>query len=108
MNMRGSTRLGDDLPSTRDTSTATVEEVVARGASALSVEVETDSGDDVEGSNDSSSSSSTPYSPSYTKMLSSISLSPAHSRTSQGQGAVSSNVTSYNSTTVLISRLNIL
>jgi hypothetical protein len=43
-------------PSTRDASTATVEEVVARGASASSVEVGTSSGDDVDGSSGSSSS----------------------------------------------------
>jgi hypothetical protein len=68
-------------PSTRDASTAAVEEVVARGASTSSVEERTGLGDDVEGSSGSSSSPSMPYSPSHTKMLSSISLSPAHSMT---------------------------
>jgi hypothetical protein len=46
------------------------------------VKAGTGSGDDVEGSSGSSSSPSMPYSPSSTKMLSSISLSPAHSKTS--------------------------
>jgi hypothetical protein len=41
-------------PSTRDASTAAVEEVVARGAPALSMEAGTGSGDDVEGSTGSS------------------------------------------------------
>jgi hypothetical protein len=45
-------------------------------------------GDNVDGSSDSSSSPSMPYSPSSTIMLSSISLSPAHSMTPRGQGAV--------------------
>jgi hypothetical protein len=46
------------------------------------VEARTGSGDDVEGSSGSSLSPSTPYSPSSTKMLSSIFLSPTHSKTS--------------------------
>jgi hypothetical protein len=71
-------------PSTHDASTIAVEEVVACGASASSLEAGTSSGDDVEGRSGSSSSWSTPYSPSYTKMLSSISLSPTHSMTSRG------------------------
>jgi hypothetical protein len=62
--------------------------------------------DDVNGSSDSSSSLLKPYSSSVTKMLSSISLSPAHSKTSQGQGAVSSKITSYDSIMMLVSRLN--
>jgi hypothetical protein len=95
-------------PSTRDTSTAVVDEVVARGASALSVKAGTSSGDDVEGSSGSSSSPSKPYCSSFTKMLSSISLSPAHSKTSRGQGVVLLKVTSYDSTTVLVSMLNTL
>jgi hypothetical protein len=65
-------------PSTRDVSTAAVEEVVALGASALSVETETSSSDVVEGCSGSSSSPLKPYSFSSTKMLSSISFSPAH------------------------------
>jgi hypothetical protein len=43
-------------PSTCDTSTAAVEEVVAWGASASSVEAGTNSGDDVEGRSGSFSS----------------------------------------------------
>jgi hypothetical protein len=93
-------------PSTRDISTVVVEEVVAWGASASSVEAGTYSGDNVEGSSGSSSSPSTPYSPSSTKMLSSIPLSSAHSRTSRGQGAILLKATSHNSTTMLVSRLN--
>jgi hypothetical protein len=93
-------------PSTRDASAATVEEVVACEASASSVKAERDSGDDVEGSSCLSLASSKLYSSSSTKMLSSIFLSPAHSRTSRGQEVVLSNVTSYDSTTVLVSRLN--
>jgi hypothetical protein len=62
-----------------------VEEVVARGASASGVEAGIDSSDDVEGSSGSSSSLSMSYSPSSIKMLSSISLSLAHSKTSCGQ-----------------------
>jgi hypothetical protein len=69
------------------------------------VEAGTCSGDDVDGSSGSSLSPSMPYSPSSTKMLSSISLSPAHAKTPQGQGAVSSKVTSHDSTTVLVSKL---
>jgi hypothetical protein len=95
-------------PSTRDAFIAAVEEVIAWGASASSVKAGTCSSDDVEGSSDSSSSPSMNYSPSSTKMLSSISLLPAHSKTSHGQGAVSSKVTSYDATTVLGSRLNTL
>jgi hypothetical protein len=70
------------FPSTRDASVATVEEVVARGASVSSVEAETTSGNDVDGCSGSSSSPLKPYRSSYTKMLFSISLSPAHSKTS--------------------------
>jgi hypothetical protein len=92
-------------PSTCDASTAIVEDVVAWGASAWSVEVGTDSSDDIEGSSGSYLSPSTPYSSSSIEMLSSISLSPAHSRTSWGLGAVSSKVTSYDSTMVLVSKL---
>jgi hypothetical protein len=92
--------------STHDTSNAAVEEVVARGASASTVEAGTCSGDDVEGRSGSSSSSSKPYSSSSTKMLSSISLSPAHSKTSRRQGADLLKVTSHDSTTMLVSRLN--
>jgi hypothetical protein len=92
-------------PSTCDASTAAVEEEVSLGASALSVEAGTGSGDDVGGSSGSSSSPLMPYSPSSTKMLSSISLSPAPSKISQGQGAVSLKVTSHDSTTVLVSKL---
>jgi hypothetical protein len=92
-------------PSTRDAFIAAVEEVVASGASASSVEERTCSGDDVEGSSGTSSSSSMPYSPSSTKMISSIFLSPAHSKTSRGQGAVLSKVTSHDSAMVLVSRL---
>jgi hypothetical protein len=69
-------------PSTRDATTAAVEEAVARGASASSVEARTNSGDDVDGCSGSSSSPSTPYSSSSIKMLSFISLSLAHSKTS--------------------------
>jgi hypothetical protein len=86
-------------PSTRDASTATMKEVVA---STVSVEVGTCSGDDVEGRNRSSSSPSKPYSFSSTKMISSISLSPGHSKISLGQGAVLLNITSHDSTTVLV------
>jgi hypothetical protein len=68
-------------PSTRDASTAVVEVVIARGASASSVKAGTCSGDDVKGNSGSSSSSSMHYSPSSIKMLSSISLSPAPSKT---------------------------
>jgi hypothetical protein len=95
-------------PSTHDASTAAMEEVVARGASASSVKAGIRSGDDVEGSSGSSSSPSKPYSSSSTKMLSSISLSHAHSKTSRGQGVISLKVTSHDSTTVLVSRLNTL
>jgi hypothetical protein len=56
LNMRGSTQLGDDLPSTHDASTTTGEEVVASGAPASSVKAGTGMGDDVEGSSGSSSS----------------------------------------------------
>jgi hypothetical protein len=49
-------------PSTRDTSTAVVEEVIAWGAPASSVEVGTCSGDDVDGSSGLSSSRSKLYS----------------------------------------------
>jgi hypothetical protein len=93
-------------PSTYDASTTAVEEVVAWGASASSVEAWTGSGDDVAGSSTSSSSPSMPYSPSSTKILSSISLSPAHWKTSRGQGAISLKVTSDDSTMVLVLRLN--
>jgi hypothetical protein len=86
--------------STRDTSTAAVKEVVAWGASTSSVEAGTSSGDDVDGSSGSSSSLLKPYSSSSIKMLSSISLSPAHLRTLWGQGAVSSKVTSDDSITM--------
>jgi hypothetical protein len=92
-------------PSICDASAATVEEVVAWGASASSVKVWTCSGDDVDGSSGSSLSLSMPYSPSSTKMLSAISLSPAHSTTPRGQGAVSSKVASHDSTMVLFSKL---
>jgi hypothetical protein len=71
-------------PLTCDASTAVVEEVVAWGASTSSVEAGTCSGDDVEVSSDSSLSPSTPYSPSSTKMLSSIFLLHAHSKISWG------------------------
>jgi hypothetical protein len=74
--MRGSTLLS--------TSTAVVEEVVACGASASSVKAGTNSGDDVEGRRGSSSSPSKPCSYSSIKILSSISLSLAHSKTSRG------------------------
>jgi hypothetical protein len=77
-------------------------------ASTSSVEAGTSSSDDVEGSSGSSSSPSKPYSSSSTKILSSFSLSPAHSKTSRGQVAVSSKVTSHDSTMVLVSRLNTL
>jgi hypothetical protein len=80
---RESSLLGDDLPSTSDASTVVVEEVIALGASALSLKVGTSSDNDVEGSSDSSSPSSKPYSSSSTKMLSSISLSPTHSKISR-------------------------
>jgi hypothetical protein len=50
-------------PSTHDTSTADVEDVVAWGASASSVEAGTTSSGDVEGSSGSSSSPLTPCSP---------------------------------------------
>jgi hypothetical protein len=43
-------------PSTHETSTTVVEEVVALGASASSVELGTSSGDDVDGCSGSSSS----------------------------------------------------
>jgi hypothetical protein len=69
------------------------------------VEAGTGSGDDVDESSGSSLSPSTPCSPSSTKILSYISLSPAHSKTSRGQGAVSSKVTSHDLTTVLVSKL---
>jgi hypothetical protein len=95
-------------PSTRDASTATMEEVVTWWASTSSVEAATCSGDDVEGSSGSSSSPSTPYSPSSTKMPSSIFLSPAQSKTSHGQWAVMSKITSHDSTTVLVSKLKTL
>jgi hypothetical protein len=65
-------------------------------------------GDDVEESIGSSSSPLKSYSSSSTKMISSISLSLAHSRASRGQGAVLSKVTSHDSRTVLVSRLNTL
>jgi hypothetical protein len=91
--------------STRDASTAVVEEVVAWIASASSVKSGTSSGDDVDGCNGSSSSPSMAYSPSSTKMFSSIFLTLAHSRTPRGQEVVSSNVTSHDSTTVLVSTL---
>jgi hypothetical protein len=95
-------------PSTCDASTTAVEEVVARGSSASSVEAGTSLGDDVEGSSDSSSSPSKSYSSSTTNMLSSISLSSTHSKTSQGKGAFSSKVTSHDSTMVLVLRLSTL
>jgi hypothetical protein len=100
--------LGSEMisPSTRDASTATVEEVVAWGASTSSVEAGTGLSDDVERISGSSSSSPTSYNPSSIKILSSISLSHAHSKTSWGQGLVSSKVTSHDSTTVLVSRLS--
>jgi hypothetical protein len=93
-------------PSTCDAFTAAVEEVVARGAFASSVEAETSLGHNVDGSSGSYSSWSKPGSSSSTKMLSSIFLSPTHSKISQGQGAVSSKIISHDSTTVLVSRLN--
>jgi hypothetical protein len=89
-------------PSTRDASIAVVEVVVDWGASASSVEAGTSSGVDVDECSGSSSSLLKPYSSSSTKMLSSISLSPAHSNTSWGQGVVSSKVTSCDSTMVLV------
>jgi hypothetical protein len=95
-------------PSTRDASTTTVEDVVVSGASAASVEAGTSTDDYVDGSSGSSSSQLKLCSSSSTKVLSSIFLSPAHSKISRGQGAVSLKVTSHDSTTVLVSRLNIL
>jgi hypothetical protein len=94
------------FPSTCDVLTAAVEEVVPWGASASSVEAGTNLGDDIDGCCASSSSPSKPYSSSSIKMLSSISLSHAHSKTSHGQGAVLLKVTSHDSTTMLVSRLN--
>jgi hypothetical protein len=55
---------------------------VLQEASASSVKVGIDSGDDVEGCSGSSSTPSIPYSSPSTKMLSTISLSPAYSKTS--------------------------
>jgi hypothetical protein len=107
LNTRESSLLRDNLPSIRDASTAAVKDVVARGGSASSVDAGTSSGDDIDGSSGSSSSQSKPYSSSSTKMLYSTSLSSAHSKTSRGQGAVLSKVTSHDSITVLVSRLNI-
>jgi hypothetical protein len=60
-------------PSICDASTTVVEEVVAWGASASSVEVGTGLGDNVDGRSGSSSSPSKPCSYSSTKMPASIS-----------------------------------
>jgi hypothetical protein len=85
------------------------EEVAAWGASTSSVEARTCPSDEVDaGAICSSSSPSKLYSSSYTEILSSISLSPALSKTSRGQGAVSSKVISHDSTMVLVSRLSTL
>jgi hypothetical protein len=92
-------------PSARDASTAAVEEVVAWEASTSSVEEGTSSGDDVDKNSGSSSSRSNLYSSSSIKMRSSISLSPAHSKISWGQGAVSLKVTSHDSIIMLVSKV---
>jgi hypothetical protein len=65
-------------PSTRDTSTAVVEEIVVSGASDSSVQAETCLSDNVDGSRGSFSSRSKSYSSSSTKMLSSF---PCHMHT---------------------------
>jgi hypothetical protein len=57
-------------PSTRDTSTTAMEEVVTLGASVSSVEAGTSSDDDVDGCSGSSSSPSKPCSYLSIKMLS--------------------------------------
>jgi hypothetical protein len=95
-------------PSTHNASTAAMEKVVAWWAFVSSVDEGTGSGNDVDGSSDPSSSQSKPYSSSSIKMLSSISLSLAQSKTSRGPWAVSLKVTSYDSITVLVLRLNTL
>jgi hypothetical protein len=73
------------------------------------VEAGIGSGDEVDaGVICSSSSPLKPYRSSSAKILSSISLALAISKTSRGQGIVSSKVTSHDSTMLLVSRLSTL
>jgi hypothetical protein len=96
-------------PSISDARTPTEEDVVASGASASSVDAGTSLRDEVDaGAICLSSSPSMSYSSSSTKILSSIFLSLALSKTSRVQGAISSKVTSHDSTMVLVSRLSTL